>query len=69
MPNKVWDFFLFKFDPILKQSKTCWQLEAVQSVVNKGREITDHKQAALYAFSYTKIFPQKHKKYRFFINQ
>ena len=32
-------------------------MKAVQTIVTKGREITDHKQAASYGFGYTKMFP------------
>ena len=38
--------FVFRFHCILKLSKTYWQLEAVKTIVTKGEEITDHKQAA-----------------------
>ena len=31
---------------IKNERKAYWQLKAIQTIVTKGREITDHKQAA-----------------------
>ena len=36
----IFQLFSIKFE------NTYWQLKAVQSILAKGREITDHKQAA-----------------------
>ena len=41
---------VFRFRSILSLSKTCWQLEAIQIIVTKGKEITDHKNEARYSF-------------------
>ena len=40
------EFFLFKFHFISNYFKIFWQLEAVQTLVTKGREMTDLKQTA-----------------------
>ena len=41
---------------IKNERKAYWQLKAIQTIVTKGREITDHKQAAWLAFDIATMF-------------
>ena len=41
------------FSTFETENNTYWQLKAVKALVTKGREITDHKEAAWLAFDIT----------------
>ena len=50
------EFFIFHDSFYLELSKICWQLEAVQTIVTKSREFTDHKKAVGFFLGNTNIF-------------
>ena len=43
------------------QQKRFWQLQAIQTMVTKGRETTYQKQGVLYGFGNTKMFLNNHE--------
>ena len=55
--NVKWQNSRFFLSLNLKLSKICCQLEAIQIIVIKGREMTDKNQSARYGLGYTYLLP------------